>query len=244
MPPLELARHPQHGEHGQHEHGLQLEAEGERGADHRGDGPVVERQVQRDHEQRGIAAVALGPDGAVEEHRRQAEHGEEAGDQDAGFFGEAAQEHHRAPGEQHVEKSAQQLDQIQIPDREQGKEGEKIQIRDIVVAHAVPQRAEVAVRAEEVHPLRQEVLIVERLIIKYVRARGKGKQHQQHGNDPRAAAFQTAGAPQERQRQHGLQREQQINGKAHEENLAQKQKKPGGPRQIEKCPLTNKARRW
>ena len=126
MLPVEFPVHPQHRENREHKHRLQLEAEGQGGADHRTDGLVRKRQIQRDHKKRGIAAVALSPNGAVEKNRGEEEHREKAAKQRSGLIREAGQQLGGAPGEQYVKGGAEKLDQIQIPHGQQGEEREKI----------------------------------------------------------------------------------------------------------------------
>ena len=122
MIPPEFLCHPENGKDRQNEHGLQLEAKRRRGAEHGQGRLFIQRQIEREHEHSGIGAVTLGPNGAVEENGRQEKHREEAGEAHTVPSREAAEQHHRRPGEDDIEKGGEQLDEIQIPNGGQGEE--------------------------------------------------------------------------------------------------------------------------
>ena len=184
MLPVELAVYPQHGIHRQDEHRLKLEAERERGERHGGDGAVVKRTVNAQQRQRGIDAVALRPERAVEEHRGQHEHREEYADAPRRAPREAPEQKRRAPCEQHVEEYAQQLYEIEIVDAAVGKEREKIEIRYIIVAYLAAQPRKAAVYAEILDPAGEKVAVVERHVVQHRIPRGKRQQRQRGGGSP------------------------------------------------------------
>ena len=78
MAQLELALHPEYGQHRHNEHGLELKAEGEGHGQHGQHWPVVQGPVNAHEGQGHIYAVALSPEGAVEHDGGQEEDEEES----------------------------------------------------------------------------------------------------------------------------------------------------------------------
>ena len=207
--PAVLLIHPEHRADRQEEHGLELDGEGERHQDHAAYGLIAQREIDAEDPEGDIDAVALAPAGAVEHHGGQEQHGEEAGEEPGGLLREDPAEEHRAPGEQYVEKAAQELDQIQVADGEVGAGGEEIEVGDVVIADLLAQRAEAAIVAEIGGPAGEEVLVIERLKIEEHAAQRKGEREQQYGGEHRPGRFQQTRAVEQEQPQRGLQDQKQ-----------------------------------
>ena len=126
MLPVQLPVHQKDGVDREDEHGLQLEAEGNGGENHRGHGPAGQGTPDPQQERGDVETVTLAPDGAVQKNGREKQRDEKGRQQTGTAFGEAAAEQENAPGQQHVRERAEKLDEIEVVHGKQGEEREEI----------------------------------------------------------------------------------------------------------------------
>ena len=133
MPKFHALLKPKHQQNGEHKNGLQLEAEGQREVQNREDRPVLHGKGDGEDGERDVNAVALAPERPVQDHGGQEQNHEETG-QKRGFtplYG--TEKPHRGVGQEHVEEDAEQLDEVQVPNRKVGEEAEEVHIGDVVI---------------------------------------------------------------------------------------------------------------
>ena len=80
-----------------------------------------------------------------------------------------------APGQNHIKEDGEQLDEIQVGDRQIGDGGQKIEVGHIVVADGQLDGPKAAVVPEGGHPLGQEDGVVVRYIVQQDRPQEKGQ---------------------------------------------------------------------
>ena len=108
-----------------------------------------------------VQCVALAPQGAVEHHSGQQQQDAEAYQgTDAVFAGEVTYQPQAAPGQQHIKQDGEELDEVQVGDRQVGDGGQEIEVGHIIVADGQLDGSEAAVVPEGGHPLGQEDLVV------------------------------------------------------------------------------------
>ena len=210
--PLNLAAQQEQQQRWDEKHGLQLEGEAGAHSCHTQPGTILQRHRDAQHCESDIDAVALTPERAVENHGRPEQNEKKRKQLSFGTFCEMAGNAHDAPGEDHVEENAQELDEVEILDCRLAEEGEERQIRHIIVSDAFPERGQTAVLPEIVNPGRKEILIVQRLIIQTDAAQQEGERKEPARQQHMPRLFEHAGQLQQRQRQYGLCDEQKIYG--------------------------------
>ena len=124
--PVQLPAHQEDGIDRENEHGLQLEAEGNRSENHRSPGPFGQSAPDPQQERGDVETVTLPPDSAVQENGREEKRDKKRCQKTGPAFGEAAAEKQNAPGKQYVRKSTEELDEVEIIHRQQGEERQEI----------------------------------------------------------------------------------------------------------------------
>ena len=215
MPQPDAPREPEEQKHRHDEHGLQLKRERRPDTDHAEQGVPGQHEINAQHGEGGIHAVALAPERAVEHDRRPEEHEKERRELPRRFPPEQTHELHDRPREHNVEKDTQQLDQVQIGQGAAADERQKRQVRYIIISHRLPQRGKPAVRAEKIDPHGQELCVVARLIIQAQPTQHERRRQQQRRAQDVRRFPEHAGAPQQHQRQPGLGGQQQADPDIH-----------------------------
>ena len=155
----------------------------------------------------GVDGVALGPAGAVEHHRgQQQEQAEGGGRLGAVVRAEETAQPEAAPGEHHIKEHGEEFNQVEIGHIQIGEGGEKIEVGDIVVPHAVLESGKAAVVPEIGRPGAQKVVVIVGAVIQTQNPVEKGCPHWQQAEQAQLPAAALQGQQGQRQ---GCQHEHQ-----------------------------------
>ena len=186
-----------------------------------------QHEIDAQHGEGGIHTVALAPERAVEHDRRPEEHEEERRKLPHRLTPEQPHELHDRPREHDVKKDAEQFYKVQIGQGTAADERQKRQVRYIIIANGLPQRGELAVRAEKVDPHGQKLRIVVRLVIQAQPTQHERRRQQQRRAQDVRRFPEHAGAPQQHQREPSLGSQQQTDSDIHGHSSEDTKKRQG-----------------
>lgn len=138
------------------EHRLELEGERRADADHAEQRMPGQDEIDAQHGERGIHAVALSPERAVEYNGRPEEHEEKCRELPCGTPAKQPHKLHDGPRKQHVKQNAEELDEVQIRQGTAADERQHRQIRYIIIPDRRAQRGETARACGRNRPTRSE----------------------------------------------------------------------------------------
>ena len=115
-----------------------------------------------------VDGVTLGPVAAVEHHRG---HKEQHTKGDLGqqgislLFGQYSHQAQATPGQNHIQEDGEQLVQVQVWDIQIGNQGNKVEVRHIVIAYGLRNSSQAAALPDHVVPLTEEGEVIIALMV-------------------------------------------------------------------------------